>query len=123
MCTATFTVRHTLAFKLTTIAHCPGDGAGRLLEDEVAGDAVPDNTPADSPAMAGAHSSAVDEVNAAVWNGAVVDQQSGGPALVRFQVAVAVKDRVQDDNGTLLARLGGEVGNAVAVPVARSTRT
>src|SRR6202041_1752267 len=57
---------------------------------------------------------AVDKVDAALWHSAIVDQQSSRPALMRFQVAVAVKHRVQDDDRPLLASPGGEVKNAVA---------
>ena len=72
--TATVAVWHGLTLQRAAIAHGPGDGAGGLLDDEVAGGAVPDDAPAHGPAVAGAHDAAVDEVNAAATDGAVVDE-------------------------------------------------
>src|SRR5258706_7482591 len=48
----------------------PVDGAGGLLDGEGLGLGVPGDGPAEGPAVAGAHFTAVHELDAAVWDAA-----------------------------------------------------
>ena len=100
---------------LAAVADGPVGCAWRSLHQETGGGVVPEDRPADGPAMAGAHGAAVLEVDAAVGDVAAIDKQAGGPALVGFDAAVACEAAVQDDDGALLAGLRGEEEDVVAM--------
>src|SRR5580698_3893956 len=80
---------HWLALSLALGADDPIDRAGRKLCDELVGSGVPDDRPADGPAVAGAHFAAVDEMNAAAVDVHIVHQKAGRPALVRLDSLIA----------------------------------
>jgi len=107
--------RHGGGLLLAAVADGPVGCAWRLLYEKAGGGVVPEDGPADGPAVAGAHGAAILEVDAAVGDVAAIDQQAGGPALVGFDAAVTCEAAVQDDDGALLAGLRGEEEDIVAV--------
>lgn len=92
----------------------PVDRSRRGLHRNGVGGAIPDDAPTHGPAVAGAHDAAVDEVDGATVDVDIVDEQTGAPALVRFDGMVAVKLGVEDDVGALLSRLAGDEEDLVA---------
>src|SRR4029079_19176051 len=67
------------------------------LDDIGLGDAIPRHAPSHRPAVAGAGDPAVHEIDAAVRHRAIVNEESGRPALMRLDAtASAAKRRVED---------------------------
>src|SRR6202030_2744684 len=80
----------------SSIADGPVRRAWRHLDHERLCRTVPDHSPSHRPAVAGAHFSAVHQVDSSFGNLTAIDEDSGRPALMRLHVAVAVKDAVED---------------------------
>src|ERR1700733_1048673 len=106
---------HRGGFLIALVADGPVDDARRILHGDFSCGVVPQNSPADGPAVAASHRAAVHQVDASAGDFAVVDEEAGGPALMRFDVAVAEEAAVEDDDGALGARLGDDVEAGVAL--------
>src|ERR1035441_84262 len=81
-------------FGLAGAANGPVQRAGRLLDDEGFGGAIPRDRPAGGPAVAGTHDAAIHQINPAFGHLAIVHEQPGGPAHVRLDMTVAVENAV-----------------------------
>ena len=85
-------------FRLADAADQPVVHAGRVLHEVIVRRAVPDHAPAHRPPVPGAHRPAVAHLHPAADRAAVVVEQAGRPALVRFRFSVAAEGAVEDDD-------------------------